>query len=278
MDTANIEKEQQLDGWLGYRRLLTLSPMEYNPDGTIQLIDPINSKREEMLINCGGGTYTASNGLVFYYDQFYGGRDDFIMPVQTHLNILSTEDMYLYQSERYAKSFFYDFPMENGSYTVSLMFAEIFHDGPDLRIFDIKINGVQVVSGLDIWQAAGQQMNTPYQETHIVNVNSGRLLIEFESVVDFAKISAISVQPVDDGSHIIDTEKVTPEEDGASLPVSTLGSPSTTHLFAGSRTIAVLMAGIGMATMASAYFVAKKIHQNIVYKPVQSFEEAEEIA
>ncbi|MEX2171197.1 MAG: right-handed parallel beta-helix repeat-containing protein [Pirellulales bacterium] len=49
----------------------------------------------------------------------------------------------------------YDFPVSDGSYAIRLHFVEPFLFSPGQRIFDIKLNGVTVRTGFDIYAAAG---------------------------------------------------------------------------------------------------------------------------
>lgn len=62
----------------------------------------------------------------------------------------------VYQRERYGQDFAYVYPVpKGGRYTVRLHFAEIFDDGAGRRIENVAINGQTVLTGFDIFAAAG---------------------------------------------------------------------------------------------------------------------------
>ena len=104
--------------------------------------------------------------------------------------IAATEDDLLYQSERYG-NFSYNIPVKNGEYEVTLKFAEIYWTTAGQRVFDVLIEGKTVISKLDLVAKVGSK--AAYNVTVPVIVADGMLNISFQSVVDFAKISAITV-------------------------------------------------------------------------------------
>ena len=77
-------------------------------------------------VNCGGGAYSTADD-VDYQEDTSGGST-----YSTGSGISGTDDDVIYQSERYGNSFSYNIPVENGSYQVILMFAEIFHSSAGL--------------------------------------------------------------------------------------------------------------------------------------------------
>jgi hypothetical protein len=98
----------------------------------------------------------------------------------------------LYQSERYG-NFSYRFDVPNGTYDVTLHFAEIYHKQPDRRIFDVLIEGVLVLDNYDIYQAVGHDRATSRVFPGI-RVEDGQLTTEFVTTKNNAKISAIEIQ------------------------------------------------------------------------------------
>lgn len=110
----------------------------------------------------------------------------------TQSPISGTIDDYLYQTEPRGTSFSYDVPLDNGIYDAfKLMFAEIYHDGPRSRIFNVAIEGNGII--LDICSKVGK--NATYEETHTVELSDGVLNIAFTAAADNAKISAIKIEP-----------------------------------------------------------------------------------
>ncbi len=139
--------------------------------------------------NSGGGQYTSqSSGIVYQADTDYSGGT----AASTTAAITGTSDPALYQSERYG-NFSYNIPLANGNYTVTLKFAEIYWTAAGKRVFNVSMQGTQVISNLDIYSKAGK--NAAYDVTIPVSVTNGILNIAFTTVVDNAKVSAIVVTP-----------------------------------------------------------------------------------
>jgi len=150
--------------------------------------DFVGAPLETFAVNCGGSSYTASDGTFFNADKNYSGGSVF----STNAFISGTDDQTLYQSERYG-NVSYSIDLPNGIYEVSLMFAEIYHEEAGKRIFDVSIEGNSVIKNLDIYAKAGSK--AAYNETHIVALEDGKLNISFQKLSDNAKISAIKVKP-----------------------------------------------------------------------------------
>lgn len=96
----------------------------------------------------------------------------------------------VYNSERYG-DFSYSFDVPDGSYNVKLKFAELFFNRKNKRVFNVEINGNQVVTNLDIVKVAG--FATPYDLTFPVNVVDGIIKIDFTSSINLAKVNAIEI-------------------------------------------------------------------------------------
>jgi hypothetical protein len=126
--------------------------------------------------------------MVFQPDGDYSGG----AIVSTTSAIAGTVDSTLYQSLRYG-NFAYNIPIANGSYNVTLKFAEIYWTAAGERTFDVSMQGQPVLSNLDIYAHVG--LNAAYDVTIPVSVTNGVLNIAFTSVVDNAIVSAIAVKP-----------------------------------------------------------------------------------
>jgi hypothetical protein len=138
-------------------------------------------------VNAGGPKYTDAQGIIYRgHTQFSTGYAN-----TTTAAIAGTTDDRLYQSERYG-DFSYAIPVMNGDYLVTLRFAEIYWTQPGQRVFNVLIEGVKVLSKLDVVAKVGP--NTAYDVTIPIHVTDGQLNIKFQSVVDYAKVSAIMVQ------------------------------------------------------------------------------------
>jgi photosystem II stability/assembly factor-like uncharacterized protein len=140
-------------------------------------------------VNCGGPKYVDQKGRLFAADIHYSGGQTYGQAVP----IEGTEDDFLYQSERYG-NFSYQIPLPNGKYRVTLKFAEIYAylSGPGKRIFDVKIEGNEVIRNLDLFAQAGKYR--AYDVTIPVTVSDGILQIEFKTDVNAAKVNAILVE------------------------------------------------------------------------------------
>jgi hypothetical protein len=80
------------------------------------------------------------------------------------------------------------------NHTVRLHFAETFWTAAGKRVFNVSINGTQVLTSFDIFAAAGAQ-NKAIIEQFPANANSsGQFVITFTTVVDNALISGIEIQ------------------------------------------------------------------------------------
>lgn len=102
--------------------------------------------------------------------------------------------MAVYQSGRYG-NFNYTIPNLSAgkSYTVRLHFAEYYYNAGGSRIFNVLINGNQVLSNFDIFAAAGGQYKAIVKSFTATADNSGKITINFQSVVDYAVVQGVEV-------------------------------------------------------------------------------------
>jgi beta-glucosidase len=81
------------------------------------------------------------------------------------------------------------------SYLVRLHFCETYWTAPGLRVFNVSINGSQVLTNFDIFAAAGGQNIANIQQfTEAVNSN-GQLVIQFTTLVNNSLINGIEIVP-----------------------------------------------------------------------------------
>ncbi|MCB0309966.1 MAG: IPT/TIG domain-containing protein [Bdellovibrionales bacterium] len=145
---------------------------------------------DPLLINAGAPeSYVDSQGRTWLADSYFLSGESYSVtdPIE------NTLDDYLYQSERYTAQLSYQIPLDNGHYRVRLRFAEIFHDAPGARVFDVYLENQLVLGELDIFNEVGQF--APYDQTFEVEVQDGLLDLNLESIADNAKISAIEILP-----------------------------------------------------------------------------------
>lgn len=150
--------------------------------------------------NCGGGE-VIFNDRAFEADNYFGGQGKtYTNPNVSQIN--NTEFDQIYFSERSAKSsqgsFLYFIPITNGTYTLNLHFAEIYWGatgggpgGSGRRVFDIFVEGQQVLTAFDINQEVGAM--TALIKTFDITVSDEELNLVFSASIDQPKLSAIEI-------------------------------------------------------------------------------------
>jgi hypothetical protein len=143
-------------------------------------------------VNAGGSSYTDSQSQVWSADLGYNGGST----SSTGAAIEGTVDDPLYRSERWG-NFTYRLPVANGTYTVTLKFAEIYFTASPRqtgrRVFNAAIEGQPVLTNFDILAEAPPL--TALDKTFTATVTDGVLDVQFTNVVNNAKLSAIQVRP-----------------------------------------------------------------------------------
>ena len=137
-------------------------------------------------VNVGGAQYVDGTGVVYQGDTGFSGGKTYASTVA----IAGTEDPQLYQTERYG-SFTYALPVPDGEYLVTLKFAEVYFTQPGQRLFNVTMEGAEVIHELDLVAEAG--LKTAYDVTLPVQVTDGVLDLGFTSVIGGAKVNAIVV-------------------------------------------------------------------------------------
>jgi hypothetical protein len=190
--TANPNSGYAFGNWSGdLTGSVSPTSITMNGNKSVTANFTVSSGPTNFRVNCGGLAYNAGAGIVFEADGTYNiGGSTF----STVSAILGTTNDPLYQSERWGNSFSYAIPLVNGDYEVTLMFAEINFDSAGRRVFNVGIEGTQVITNLDIWAKVGK--DAAYNENHVVTVSDGQLNIAFSPVVENPKISAIEVQRI----------------------------------------------------------------------------------
>jgi hypothetical protein len=150
------------------------------------VVEPVDV---EFAVNAGGAQYVDGSGVVYQGDTRFSGGNTYTATAA----IAGTNDDRVYQSERYG-NFSYAIPVADGDYLVTLKFAEIYFTKAGQRVFDVTIEGDEVVTDLDLVAEVGPKV--AYDQTFPVHVSDGTLNIGFHSVVDYAKVSAIVVMGV----------------------------------------------------------------------------------
>ena len=151
---------------------------------------PAPASSNELGINIGGPAVAS-----FVADtDFTGGI------ASTRTNTIDTSEVSnpdpqaVYQSYRYG-NFTYSIPnlTPNVSYTVRLDFAEIYWTQTGQRIFNVKLNGQQVLSNFDILAAAGGANKAIAEQFTTTADANGKITIQFLTVQDNALVSGIEI-------------------------------------------------------------------------------------
>jgi ELWxxDGT repeat protein len=148
-------------------------------------------------VNAGGSAFSTIDARNFAADVYFAGG---VVTTPTSLAIAGTGDDFLYQTGRHGSAFAYNFPTGNGSYDVTLHFAETYYGntapgGAGSRKFHVDAEGVRRLTDYDVFAKAGGALRAR-QETFRVNVGDGTLNVAFlKGSADNPAVKAIEVLP-----------------------------------------------------------------------------------
>ena len=145
-------------------------------------------------VNCGGSAVGS-----FAADAFFVTGIAF-----TRANTITTNGVpyaappAVYQTERYADSTLtttYVFPnlVAGNNYSVRLHFAEIYLSGSGQRLFNVLINGNQVLTNFDIYAAAGAANKAVVRQFTLPANASGQLVVVASNVLQNAQFNGIEI-------------------------------------------------------------------------------------
>jgi hypothetical protein len=141
-------------------------------------------------INCGGGAVAP-----FLSDRnFSGGTTHSTGAAITTSGVLNAAPAGVYQSERYGNiAYTFSALPAGAAYTVRLHFAEIAFTQAGRRVFNVAVNGTQVLTNFDIVAAAGAAYKAHVRDIATNANGSGQIVVQYTSVVDNAKASGIEL-------------------------------------------------------------------------------------
>jgi hypothetical protein len=139
---------------------------------------------------------TDSEGRIWEPDQFYRGG----ILLRRQSIVTGTADPDLYGGERYGH-FSYVIPVPEGSYRLTLYFAEAYFGSQDnrsggigSRVFDLYCNGQALLRDFDVYREAGGTHRALVKTFHGLRANpQGQLALDFVPVKNYAMINAIEV-------------------------------------------------------------------------------------
>lgn len=143
----------------------------------------IESGSDQDFVDADGQTWSADVG-------YLGGST----ADRGEIEIAATADDRIYQTERWGTDG-YVIQVPNGAYTVSLHFAETFHDAAGKRIFSVDVEG-QTVNDLDVFAEAGDRNTALVKTFENVVVADGELNIALGEGAIINGIAVDAVPPV----------------------------------------------------------------------------------
>jgi hypothetical protein len=141
-------------------------------------------------LNAGG-----SGAGSFVTDAYYSGGRTYTTRASIDTSAVSNPaPQAVYQSERYG-NFTHSVPglIAGGTYTVRLHFAEIYWTSRGQRLFNVAINGQQVLTNFDIYATAGAANKAIVRQYTATADANGQITIWFTTVKDNAKVSGIEM-------------------------------------------------------------------------------------
>ncbi len=143
-------------------------------------------------MNCGGGALGS-----FLPDMYYDAGLAYSTGTVIATNgIVNPAPMTVYQSQRYGNlTYTLPYLAPSSAYKVRLHFAEIYWTAPGQRLFHVLLNGAQVLTNFDIFQAAGGGYQANVQEFNAISDKNGLLTVQLVNGVDNASINGLEVTP-----------------------------------------------------------------------------------
>ena len=122
----------------------------------------------------------------------YGYLDGSTKLYPSSLDIAGTTEPEIYRSERWGLVY-YKIRVPRGSYRVTLMMAENYWNVSAARVFDVSLEGRQVLTALDVYQQAGKNKALQHTITGI-QVNDGILDIHFGATTDQPILNGLTIE------------------------------------------------------------------------------------
>jgi ELWxxDGT repeat protein len=158
-----------------------------------------------LLINAGGPAVLEQTGNRFSPDGYYAGGH--VTEINPAYEVENTGDDALYRDGRVGNAFSYGLPTGDGTFDVTLHFAETYwgvreDGGAGSRKFNVEVEGVRKLTDYDIFVKAGGALRA-VRETMRVTVTDGVLDLDFSrGSTDLPLVSAIEVLPVTEAARM----------------------------------------------------------------------------
>jgi malectin (di-glucose binding ER protein)/putative Ig domain-containing protein/glycosyl hydrolase family 64 (putative beta-1,3-glucanase) len=129
-------------------------------------------------------------------EDFAGGATAAVTNAISTTGVTNPAPQSVYQHNRYG-NFTYTVPgfTAGTSYTVRLHFAEEYWTTAGSRVFNVSIDGTQVLTNFDIFATAGGEYKAVVEQFTEVAPSSGTFTIQFSTVKDNAQVNGIEIDP-----------------------------------------------------------------------------------
>jgi fibronectin type 3 domain-containing protein/glucose/arabinose dehydrogenase len=142
-------------------------------------------------INVGGSAFTDSAGRTWQGDQFFTGGT----AATSAYDVAGTTDDAIYLARRWG-AYTYAIPVANGSYTLSLHFADPLYTTAGKRLFGVRAEGVNILNNFDIAAEGGGR--TRLVKTFQVTITDGVLNVQtIKGSIENPLINGIELVPSD---------------------------------------------------------------------------------
>jgi hypothetical protein len=173
-------------------RLLTTLRAALLLSTALLFIAPAALRAQTINIDCGSfQSYTGADGAAWLADQYYSGGQQ----LYSSYGVGATADSLLYRTARvgYYGDFSYTIPAPNGTYNVTLKFAETQYWAAGQRVFNVTLNGAQVLSNFDVVAQGGYF--AAIDRSFSTTVTNGLIQIGVHGVVNMGLLNAIQIAP-----------------------------------------------------------------------------------
>lgn len=160
------------------------------PTGTYRLyLNNLGTTSPTVLrVDAGGNSFVTANGDFFAADTgFTGGTKS-----TASFAVANTTDDYLFATNRIGSSFSFSKAVKNGTYQLTLNFADPTVTSAGQRKFNVFAEGTKILSNFDIVATAGAGKSA-VGKTFNVTVNDGKIDLSFAGVLGNAVVSGISM-------------------------------------------------------------------------------------
>jgi len=160
-----------------------------NADGTVASSTTYSPYANGLRIDSGSSNpYADNQGARWAADYGSSGGS----PATTGAAITGTSAPALYQTQRVGALFSYALSVPNGKYVLGLSFAETGGSTTGQRVFNVSANGTALMTGFDVYAAAGGA-NKAITQSFLVNVTNGQLALTFTGTTGQAALAALSL-------------------------------------------------------------------------------------